>query len=66
VITALTLCPVLSHTNAVYGALHCALLLMITTPAQKKTVLSLREGTVVCEDYGKFVYSPTLGKFIVR
>jgi len=35
VITALTLCPVLSHTNSVYGELHFALLLMITTPAQK-------------------------------
>jgi hypothetical protein len=35
VITALTLCPVLSQSYDVYGALHCALLLMITTPAQK-------------------------------
>jgi hypothetical protein len=34
-ITALTLCTfLLSHTNSVYGALHCALLLLITTPAQ--------------------------------
>jgi len=33
VITLLTLCPVfITHTNSVYGALHCALLLMITTP----------------------------------
>jgi hypothetical protein len=34
--TALTLCPLfLSHTNNVYGALHCSLHLTITTPAQK-------------------------------
>jgi hypothetical protein len=35
VITALKVCPVLSHTNNIYGALHSALLLVITTPAQK-------------------------------
>jgi len=34
VITALTLRLFLPHTNSVYGAFHCALLLMITTPAQ--------------------------------
>jgi len=40
VITALTLCPVLLHTNCVYGALHCALLLMTTTPAQKMMMVT--------------------------
>ena len=36
VITALTLCPVfITHTNSIYGEIRRALLLMITTPAQK-------------------------------
>jgi len=35
VITALILCFLLSHTNSLYGALYCALLLVFTTPAQK-------------------------------
>ena len=36
VITALTLYPLfITHTNSVYGSLPCALLLMITAPAQK-------------------------------
>ena len=34
-ITALKMCPFFkSHINSVYGALHCVLLLMITTPVQ--------------------------------
>jgi len=47
VITALKLCPVLSHTNSVYGALHCALLLVITTPAQKVFFKPSHQFTVV-------------------
>ena len=41
VITTLTLCNPLSHTNCVYDALHCALLLMITTQAQMVFFLRL-------------------------
>jgi len=36
VITAVSTVPsFLSHTNSVYGALRCALILVSTTPAQK-------------------------------
>jgi hypothetical protein len=41
VVTALTLCPVLSHTNSVYGAIHCALLLKTFSAASGYAVLRL-------------------------
>jgi len=47
VITALTLYTFLSHTNSVYGALHSALLLVITAPTQKGFLLSLRTSSLL-------------------
>ena len=53
-IAALTMCLFLSHTNSIYGALHCALLVMITTPAQKVFFFKLSYLFTVVEHLDRF------------